>query len=116
MMLTQLWRLCTVATSELFGFRRTIANELNGHRLFTRSPERSSTRIQIRSRRPGQRSGTSRQPQAHWSPFSIVGLTSVALADDLSRVFTGAPPGDHDHTRVDRLAALVQRRPSVVRE
>src|SRR3954469_24612727 len=96
MMLTQLWRLCTAATSELFGFRRTIANELNGHRLFTRSPERSSTRTQIKSRPLGQRSGTSRQPRARWSPFSIVGFAGAAKADGVSLVLTGAAPGDHD--------------------
>ena len=37
--------------------------------------------IQIRSRRLGQRSGTSRKPQGHWSPFSIVGLASAAKGD-----------------------------------
>ena len=36
-------------SQELFGFRRTIANEPNGHRLFTRSaPEQSRAQIQIR--------------------------------------------------------------------
>ena len=55
-----------------FGFRRTISKERNGQTRFTRSPERSSTRIPIRSRPLGQRSGTWPKPQGHWSLFSIV--------------------------------------------
>ena len=61
-----------------FRFQKNHRERAEWTRLFTRSPERSSTRIQIRSRRLDQRSGTSRQPQGHWSPFSIVGFAGGA--------------------------------------